>query len=76
MASAFCAVHAAPLNEEIDGLLIGCDNAGESADFSGHVCHCGSFVNTQILNGLTRILHHLGQRLAVTNVSQAKNLAK
>ena len=70
----FLAIHAAALDQEIDRLLVGRDDAGEAADLGRHVGHGGALVHAQFFDGFARVFHHLGQRLAVAHVIEAENL--
>ena len=67
------ALHAAPLDQEVHGLLVGSDDAGKASNFRRHVGHGGTLVDAQRFNRLTRILHDLGQRFATAHVIQAEN---
>ena len=68
------AIHAAPLHQEIDRFLVGRDDAGEAANLRRHVGHGGALVHAELFDGLARVLHHFGQRLAAAHVVEAENL--
>src|SRR6266568_4973133 len=66
--------HPAILHQVRDGLVIGSDVAGETADFGRHVGHRRTLVYRQRLDSIATVFHQLPDRAAALHVCVAQDL--